>query len=155
MPYFRPRLVPSPLGSLAPRFFFFFSLSGRPERPRTASCPGCRQQRLEQLPGNAPGAVEAGGEGVGGEKRTEQGRKRPRSRGLMLMYGPACVLLPQSSDSSELGVAPVVAAPPLKADAGTASPKPSAGTSGLDDLDLLGKALLQQSLPPESQQVRW
>uniref|UniRef100_A0A8B9VBM4 Golgi associated, gamma adaptin ear containing, ARF binding protein 1 n=1 Tax=Anas zonorhyncha TaxID=75864 RepID=A0A8B9VBM4_9AVES len=61
----------------------------------------------------------------------------------------------QSSDSSELGVAPVVAAPPLKADAGTASPKPSAGTSGLDDLDLLGKALLQQSLPPESQQVRW
>uniref|UniRef100_A0A8B9SU14 Golgi associated, gamma adaptin ear containing, ARF binding protein 1 n=1 Tax=Anas platyrhynchos TaxID=8839 RepID=A0A8B9SU14_ANAPL len=38
---------------------------------------------------------------------------------------------------------------------GTASPKPSAGTSGLDDLDLLGKALLQQSLPPESQQVRW
>lgn len=73
----------------------------------------------------------------------------------MLMYGPACVLLPQSSDSSELGVAPVVAAPPLKADAGTASPKPSAGTSGLDDLDLLGKALLQQSLPPESQQVRW
>ncbi|XP_032047962.1 ADP-ribosylation factor-binding protein GGA1 [Aythya fuligula] len=61
----------------------------------------------------------------------------------------------QSSDSSELSVAPVVAAPPLKADAGTSSPKPSAGTSGLDDLDLLGKALLQQSLPPESQQVRW
>ncbi|KAM9206120.1 ADP-ribosylation factor-binding protein GGA1 isoform 2-T2 [Mergus octosetaceus] len=61
----------------------------------------------------------------------------------------------QSSDSSELSIAPVVAAPPLKADAGTSSPKPSAGTSGLDDLDLLGKALLQQSLPPESQQVRW
>ncbi|XP_054097206.2 ADP-ribosylation factor-binding protein GGA1 isoform X2 [Callithrix jacchus] len=28
-------------------------------------------------------------------------------------------------------------------------------SSGLDDLDLLGKTLLQQSLPPESQQVRW
>ncbi|XP_030063735.1 ADP-ribosylation factor-binding protein GGA1 isoform X2 [Microcaecilia unicolor] len=27
--------------------------------------------------------------------------------------------------------------------------------SGLEDLDLLGKTLLQQSLPPESQQVRW
>ncbi|KAI6079437.1 ADP-ribosylation factor-binding protein GGA1 [Aix galericulata] len=59
----------------------------------------------------------------------------------------------QSSDSSELSAAPAAAAPPLKADAGTASPKPSAGTSGLDDLDLLGKALLQQSLPPESQQL--
>ncbi|XP_029445957.1 ADP-ribosylation factor-binding protein GGA1 isoform X2 [Rhinatrema bivittatum] len=29
------------------------------------------------------------------------------------------------------------------------------GASGLEDLDLLGKTLLQQSLPPESQQVRW
>ncbi|VTJ72302.1 ADP-ribosylation factor-binding protein GGA1 isoform X2 [Marmota monax] len=28
-------------------------------------------------------------------------------------------------------------------------------SSGLDDLDLLGKTLLQQSLPPEAQQVRW
>ncbi|XP_011385865.1 ADP-ribosylation factor-binding protein GGA1 isoform X2 [Pteropus vampyrus] len=28
-------------------------------------------------------------------------------------------------------------------------------SSGLDDLDLLGKTLLQQSLPPESQQMRW
>ncbi|XP_035407845.1 ADP-ribosylation factor-binding protein GGA1 isoform X2 [Cygnus atratus] len=61
----------------------------------------------------------------------------------------------QSSDSSELNIAAVVAAPPVKADAGTSSPKPSACTSGLDDLDLLGKTLLQQSLPPESQQVRW
>ncbi|XP_035407846.1 ADP-ribosylation factor-binding protein GGA1 isoform X3 [Cygnus atratus] len=58
----------------------------------------------------------------------------------------------QSSDSSELNIAAVVAAPPVKADAGTSSPKPSACTSGLDDLDLLGKTLLQQSLPPESQQ---
>ncbi|XP_042549018.1 ADP-ribosylation factor-binding protein GGA1 [Dipodomys spectabilis] len=28
-------------------------------------------------------------------------------------------------------------------------------SSGLDDLDLLGKTLLQQALPPEAQQVRW
>nr|XP_006118986.1 ADP-ribosylation factor-binding protein GGA1 [Pelodiscus sinensis] len=35
------------------------------------------------------------------------------------------------------------------------APDPSPLTSGLDDLDLLGKTLLQQSLPPESQQVRW
>ncbi|NXJ81156.1 GGA1 protein, partial [Trogon melanurus] len=61
----------------------------------------------------------------------------------------------QSSDSNELGFAPLTAAPPVKADAGTSSPKPSPFTSGLDDLDLLGKTLLQQSLPPESQQVRW
>uniref|UniRef100_A0A8V0YPD5 Golgi associated, gamma adaptin ear containing, ARF binding protein 1 n=1 Tax=Gallus gallus TaxID=9031 RepID=A0A8V0YPD5_CHICK len=60
----------------------------------------------------------------------------------------------QSSDSNELSITPVVAAAPVKADAGTSSPKPTF-TSGLDDLDLLGKTLLQQSLPPESQQVRW
>ncbi|XP_067165605.1 ADP-ribosylation factor-binding protein GGA1 isoform X2 [Apteryx mantelli] len=61
----------------------------------------------------------------------------------------------QSSDSSEFGIAPVTATPPVKGDAGASSPKPSSFTSGLDDLDLLGKTLLQQSLPPESQQVRW
>uniref|UniRef100_A0A669Q0W9 Golgi associated, gamma adaptin ear containing, ARF binding protein 1 n=1 Tax=Phasianus colchicus TaxID=9054 RepID=A0A669Q0W9_PHACC len=60
----------------------------------------------------------------------------------------------QSSDSNELSITPVVVAAPVKADAGTSSPKPTF-TSGLDDLDLLGKTLLQQSLPPESQQVRW
>ncbi|XP_042746067.1 ADP-ribosylation factor-binding protein GGA1 isoform X2 [Lagopus leucura] len=60
----------------------------------------------------------------------------------------------QSSDSNELSITPVVIAAPVKADAGTSSPKPTF-TSGLDDLDLLGKTLLQQSLPPESQQVRW
>lgn len=31
----------------------------------------------------------------------------------------------------------------------------SAPTKALDELDILGKALLQQSLPPESQQVKW
>ncbi|NWS10728.1 GGA1 protein, partial [Pachyramphus minor] len=61
----------------------------------------------------------------------------------------------QSSDSNELCIAPITATPPAKADAGAPSPKPSPGSSGLDDLDLLGKTLLQQSLPPESQQVRW
>ncbi|XP_067998491.1 ADP-ribosylation factor-binding protein GGA1 isoform X1 [Melanerpes formicivorus] len=57
----------------------------------------------------------------------------------------------QSSDSNDL----ITATPPVKTDAGTSSPKPSPSTSGLDDLDLLGKTLLQQSLPPESQQMRW
>ncbi|XP_009473462.1 PREDICTED: ADP-ribosylation factor-binding protein GGA1 isoform X2 [Nipponia nippon] len=61
----------------------------------------------------------------------------------------------QSSDSNELSITPITATPPVKADAGASSPKPSPFTSGLDDLDLLGKTLLQQSLPPESQQVRW
>ncbi|KFO95946.1 ADP-ribosylation factor-binding protein GGA1, partial [Calypte anna] len=60
----------------------------------------------------------------------------------------------QSSDSNELSIAPMTATPTVKADAGSSSPKPP-HTSGLDDLDLLGKTLLQQSLPPESQQVRW
>ncbi|XP_075561317.1 ADP-ribosylation factor-binding protein GGA1 isoform X5 [Pelecanus crispus] len=61
----------------------------------------------------------------------------------------------QSSDSNELSTTPITATPPVKVDAGASSPKPSPLTSGLDDLDLLGKTLLQQSLPPESQQVRW
>ncbi|NXK35725.1 GGA1 protein, partial [Piprites chloris] len=61
----------------------------------------------------------------------------------------------QSSDSNEVGITPITATPPVKADAGASSPKPSPSSSGLDDLDLLGKTLLQQSLPPESQQVRW
>ncbi|NWV64519.1 GGA1 protein, partial [Malurus elegans] len=61
----------------------------------------------------------------------------------------------QSSDSNELSITPITATPPVKADAGASSPKPSPSISGLDDLDLLGKTLLQQSLPPESQQVRW
>ncbi|NWS79697.1 GGA1 protein, partial [Toxostoma redivivum] len=61
----------------------------------------------------------------------------------------------QSSDINELSITPIMATPPVKADAGASSPKPSPSSSGLDDLDLLGKTLLQQSLPPESQQVRW
>ncbi|NWS01623.1 GGA1 protein, partial [Motacilla alba] len=61
----------------------------------------------------------------------------------------------QSSDSNELSITPIMATAPVKADAGASSPKPSPSSSGLDDLDLLGKTLLQQSLPPESQQVRW
>lgn len=32
---------------------------------------------------------------------------------------------------------------------------PPPTSSGLDDLDLLGKTLMQQALPPEAQQVRW
>uniref|UniRef100_A0A452I9H7 Uncharacterized protein n=1 Tax=Gopherus agassizii TaxID=38772 RepID=A0A452I9H7_9SAUR len=58
-------------------------------------------------------------------------------------------------DSSEPSLPSVATAPALKAEAGTPAPGPSPVTSGLDDLDLLGKTLLQQSLPPESQQVRW
>ncbi|XP_044533959.1 ADP-ribosylation factor-binding protein GGA1 isoform X4 [Gracilinanus agilis] len=55
----------------------------------------------------------------------------------------------QSSESSELAsTAPQTDSQPL-------SQMPPSSSSGLDDLDLLGKTLLQQSLPPESQQVRW
>ncbi|XP_010958640.1 ADP-ribosylation factor-binding protein GGA1 isoform X2 [Camelus dromedarius] len=57
----------------------------------------------------------------------------------------------QSSEGTE---------PPAPAPAPSVDSQPPAQTSlpassGLDDLDLLGKTLLQQSLPPESQQVRW
>ncbi|XP_053439988.1 ADP-ribosylation factor-binding protein GGA1 [Nycticebus coucang] len=59
----------------------------------------------------------------------------------------------QSSSTAELPA-------PAPAQAPSMDSRPPAQTSlpassGLDDLDLLGKTLLQQSLPPESQQVRW
>ncbi|XP_077024877.1 ADP-ribosylation factor-binding protein GGA1 isoform X4 [Tamandua tetradactyla] len=55
----------------------------------------------------------------------------------------------QSSDSSE----PPTLAPSM--DSRPSAQSSPLASSGLDDLDLLGKTLLQQSLPPESQQVRW
>uniref|UniRef100_F7AX92 Golgi associated, gamma adaptin ear containing, ARF binding protein 1 n=1 Tax=Ornithorhynchus anatinus TaxID=9258 RepID=F7AX92_ORNAN len=55
----------------------------------------------------------------------------------------------QSSDSAE----PPITAPGV--DPGPPGPSSPLATSGMDDLDRLGKTLLQQSLPPEAQQVRW
>ncbi|XP_044771749.1 ADP-ribosylation factor-binding protein GGA1 isoform X4 [Neomonachus schauinslandi] len=57
----------------------------------------------------------------------------------------------QSSDGAEPPAPPRVPDTDSQASAQTSLP----ASSGLDDLDLLGKTLLQQSLPPESQQVRW
>ncbi|XP_073329466.1 ADP-ribosylation factor-binding protein GGA1-like [Pagrus major] len=52
---------------------------------------------------------------------------------------PAAVLLPAVVQTSQ--------APPVEA--------PTAPSKPMEDLDSLGKTLLQQSLPPESQQVKW
>uniref|UniRef100_A0A671XIX7 Golgi-associated, gamma adaptin ear containing, ARF binding protein 1 n=1 Tax=Sparus aurata TaxID=8175 RepID=A0A671XIX7_SPAAU len=52
---------------------------------------------------------------------------------------PAAVLLPAVVQTSQ--------APPVGA--------PTAPSKPMEDLDSLGKTLLQQSLPPESQQVKW
>ncbi|XP_053189429.1 ADP-ribosylation factor-binding protein GGA1-like [Scomber japonicus] len=52
---------------------------------------------------------------------------------------PATVLLP--------AVAQTLQAPPVGG--------PTAAPKAMDELDLLGKTLLEQSLPPESQQVKW
>eukprot|EP00062_Callorhinchus_milii_P025365 gi/632986266/ref/XP_007910141.1/ PREDICTED: ADP-ribosylation factor-binding protein GGA1 [Callorhinchus milii] len=69
----------------------------------------------------------------------------------------------QSSDADELS-APSAATSDdthspsshfLKPAASHPAPSAIAGSKALDDLDLLGKTLLQQSLPPESQQVKW
>ncbi|XP_045868602.1 ADP-ribosylation factor-binding protein GGA1 [Meles meles] len=57
----------------------------------------------------------------------------------------------QSSDGAEPPAPPRV--PNTDSQPSVQTPLPA--SSGLDDLDLLGKTLLQQSLPPESQQVRW
>uniref|UniRef100_A0A8C6C119 Golgi associated, gamma adaptin ear containing, ARF binding protein 1 n=1 Tax=Monodon monoceros TaxID=40151 RepID=A0A8C6C119_MONMO len=57
----------------------------------------------------------------------------------------------QSSDGTE----PPHPAPAPNVDSRPPAQTPLPTSSGLDDLDLLGKSLLRQSLPPESQQVRW
>ncbi|XP_076148397.1 ADP-ribosylation factor-binding protein GGA1 [Alosa pseudoharengus] len=54
---------------------------------------------------------------------------------------PAAVLLPSVTAAPAAPAVPVSGAPPT--------------TKALDELDLLGKTLMQQSLPPESQQVKW
>ncbi|XP_050021685.1 ADP-ribosylation factor-binding protein GGA1 [Alexandromys fortis] len=59
----------------------------------------------------------------------------------------------QSSDGVEPSVPPPAQAPSMDCRPPAQAPPPT--SSGLDDLDLLGKTLLQQALPPEAQQVRW
>ncbi|XP_036425998.1 ADP-ribosylation factor-binding protein GGA1 [Colossoma macropomum] len=63
----------------------------------------------------------------------------------------------QSSDTVDTPVPPVPATvllPSVSTPQAPATAPPSA-TKALDELDLLGKTLLQQSLPPESLQVKW
>uniref|UniRef100_A0A2K6UWE9 Golgi associated, gamma adaptin ear containing, ARF binding protein 1 n=1 Tax=Saimiri boliviensis boliviensis TaxID=39432 RepID=A0A2K6UWE9_SAIBB len=59
----------------------------------------------------------------------------------------------QSSDAAEPPASALAQAPSMESRPPAQTSLPA--SSGLDDLDLLGKTLLQQSLPPESQQVRW
>ncbi|XP_029410975.1 ADP-ribosylation factor-binding protein GGA1 isoform X2 [Nannospalax galili] len=59
----------------------------------------------------------------------------------------------QSSDGTEPSAPTPVQAP--STDCQLPAQGPPSASSGLDDLDLLGKTLLQQALPPEAQQVRW
>lgn len=59
----------------------------------------------------------------------------------------------QSSDGAEPSAPPPAQTPSVDCRPPAQAPLPA--SSGLDDLDLLGKTLLQQALPPEAQQVRW
>ncbi|XP_003470516.2 ADP-ribosylation factor-binding protein GGA1 isoform X1 [Cavia porcellus] len=59
----------------------------------------------------------------------------------------------QSSEGTEPPVPALAQAPSTDSQPAAQTPLPT--SSGLADLDLLGKTLLQQSLPPENQQVRW
>uniref|UniRef100_A0A2K5MXQ9 Golgi associated, gamma adaptin ear containing, ARF binding protein 1 n=1 Tax=Cercocebus atys TaxID=9531 RepID=A0A2K5MXQ9_CERAT len=66
---------------------------------------------------------------------------------------PPASFSPQSSDATEPPAPALAQAPSMESRPPAQTSLPA--SSGLDDLDLLGKTLLQQSLPPESQQVRW
>lgn len=70
-----------------------------------------------------------------------------------LLRSPSHCFLSQSSEGAE-PAAPAPAQVP-STDIRPPGQMPLPASSGLDDLDLLGKTLLQQSLPPEAQQVRW
>ncbi|KAL7890842.1 hypothetical protein AOLI_G00003180 [Acnodon oligacanthus] len=63
----------------------------------------------------------------------------------------------QSSDTVDTPVPPVPATVLLPSVTTPQAPStaPPPATKALDELDLLGKALMQQSLPPESLQVKW
>ncbi|KAK7144553.1 hypothetical protein R3I94_010846 [Phoxinus phoxinus] len=62
----------------------------------------------------------------------------------------------QSSDSVDAPVAPVPAVLlPVASVTKTPATVPVTSTKSLDELDLLGKTLMQQSLPPENLQVKW
>uniref|UniRef100_UPI00398F0372 ADP-ribosylation factor-binding protein GGA1-like n=1 Tax=Pristiophorus japonicus TaxID=55135 RepID=UPI00398F0372 len=67
----------------------------------------------------------------------------------------------QSSEPDDAAESSALASELLKPAASTACQQnpacvpASTGSKALDDLDMLGKTLLQQSLPPESQQVKW
>lgn len=66
--------------------------------------------------------------------------------------------LPQSSDSidADIPAAPsLLLSPDPPAHSQPLSSGSTPGNSALDELDLLGKTLLQQSLPPEGLQVKW
>ncbi|XP_073707475.1 ADP-ribosylation factor-binding protein GGA1 [Garra rufa] len=62
----------------------------------------------------------------------------------------------QSSESVDVAVTPAPAVLlPVASATKTPVTVPVASTKSLDELDLLGKTLLQQSLPPENLQVKW
>ncbi|TNN58475.1 ADP-ribosylation factor-binding protein GGA1 [Liparis tanakae] len=63
----------------------------------------------------------------------------------------------QSSDSidADIPAAPSLLSPDPPPHSQPLSPGSTAGNSALDELDLLGKTLMQQSLPPEGLQVKW
>ncbi|KAL4647863.1 ADP-ribosylation factor-binding protein GGA1 isoform X2 [Arapaima gigas] len=61
----------------------------------------------------------------------------------------------QSSDSMDAGITAPSAGALKPAMATPSQVTPPSGSRALEELDLLGKTLLQQSLPPESQQVKW
>jgi len=63
----------------------------------------------------------------------------------------------QSSDSidADIPAAPSLLSPDPASHSQPLSPGSTAGNSALDELDLLGKTLMQQSLPPEGLQVKW
>lgn len=64
----------------------------------------------------------------------------------------------QSSDSidADIPAAPsLLLSPDPPSHSQTLSSGSTPGNSALDELDLLGKTLLQQSLPPEGLQVKW
>lgn len=73
-----------------------------------------------------------------------------------MFFFPFPFLSSDGTLSSSQSVLPVVLLP-AKGQAPSAPPVgvPTALPKPMEELDLLGKTMLQQALPPESQQVKW
>uniref|UniRef100_A0A672ISU4 Golgi-associated, gamma adaptin ear containing, ARF binding protein 1 n=1 Tax=Salarias fasciatus TaxID=181472 RepID=A0A672ISU4_SALFA len=109
--------------------------------------------------GTAPSSLQPQSQSVGVSLLDDELMSLGKQEPHIWRFSPPCILsvnFLQPSDGAESSVPAAVLRPAVLP---TAQPPPAGGAAAppkaMEELDLLGKTLLQQSLPPESQQVKW